>query len=280
MIVISHNPKHAHGQIDTGAMNRSLRLFAISIGAFSTSSRSFSSAPRYVTARTRDSEGTVITLTPEGGQYSSVLLFLHGLGDDATGWASMMATLSSSEVSSSEGDIKFILPNAPNRQITLNGGMSMPGWSDVLGLSASDKEDLAGFESSRKRIMAIVDEEVILGTPLNRICLGGFSQGGALALFTALSLPPNEAFGGVVALSTWLPCREQFSEAPPRRLPLLQVHGKEDKVVSFAWGQMSKELLSKLVTPPPRFLAIDGMGHHADEQELKTVKQFLKQIFG
>ena len=235
-----------------------------------------------MTSRTRDGEGrTGITLTPVDGRHTATFIFLHGLGDQADGWSTLLSSLSSSE---EDKTLKFVLPNAPPRPISLNGGMTMPGWSDVFGLSMSDDEDLAGFEASRSRVRSIIEEEKKLGTPIERIVLGGFSQGGALALFTALS-SPDLALGGVVVLSSWLPCRSKFTtnvgaEAEKRSLPLLQVHGKDDKVVSFAWGKTSNDYLSKLVTPAPRFLAVEGMGHHADEEELEAVKHFLRQILG
>jgi phospholipase/carboxylesterase len=79
---------------------------------------------------------------------------------------------------------KFILPTAKSRPISLNRGMRMPGWSDIYGLDADSREDLAGFEESRDRINRIVEAEVARGIAPARIVLGGFSQGGALALHT------------------------------------------------------------------------------------------------
>ena len=122
-------------------------------------------------------------------------------------------------------DTKFILPTAPNRPISLNGGMSMPGWSDIMGLDADSAEDAAGFNESAERIKALIQKEVEGGIPTKSILLGGFSQGGALALHTSLRYPSPLA--GCVALSSWLPLRKDYpaalSPAAAAGLPVFQV---------------------------------------------------------
>lgn len=228
-------------------------------------------------AKFKDREGfTGVTVTPQSGEYRNVVIFCHGLGDQGDGWASMVPMFGGTE------DTKYILPNAPVRPITLNGGMDMPGWSDVFGLQASDKEDAAGFEASRQRLLQIIDDEVTKNKiPHSRIALGGFSQGGALALYTALTSPFSLA--GCVALSTWLPLRDKFpSSLTPEanNLRVFQVHGEADQVVSFEWGKQASERLAAMLTAkPPTFVAIRGMGHHADEKELMDVRKFLREIF-
>jgi predicted esterase len=64
--------------------------------------------------------GKGITFTPANGEYKNVVVWMHGLGDTADGWASQMPNLGLSNT-------KFVLPTAPNRPISLNGGSPMPG---------------------------------------------------------------------------------------------------------------------------------------------------------
>ena len=246
--------------------------------ALSSSTRALSggaaSAARMTSTRTKDDWGVGITVTPASGQYKNVVLFLHGLGDTADGWSSMMHLFGSD-------DTKYVLPTAPTRPITLNGGMPMPGWSDVYGLHSSDKEDLNGFEQSKTRILSLIKEEIDTHKiPISRIAIGGFSQGGALALYT--SLTSNLNLAGVFALSTWLPLREHVEVAlteEAKKLKILQVHGDADQVVAFQWGKESTEIMSKILATPPHFISISGMGHHADEKEMTDVRKFLREIF-
>lgn len=158
---------------------------------------------------------------------------------------------------------KFILPTAPVRPISLNGGMEMPGWSDIFGLDAASPEDKPGFDVSAERINKIIQAEIDQGIPAKKIIVAGkllklkwmryvnsangddslcpcpnshftskfaytspgFSQGGALALHTTLRSPLQ--FAGCVALSTWLPFRDDYPSAlseEAKTLPVFQVY--------------------------------------------------------
>lgn len=161
--------------------------------------------------------GRGVTLIPKSGAYSKVVLWFHGLGDTADGWSQLMPQLKLD-------DVKFILPTAPSRPITLNGGMSMTGWSDIIGLDPKSKEDQKGFDESAGRISTIVQLEIDKGIAPNKIFIGGFSQGGALALH--FSLRSDLPLAGCAALSTWLPMRDQYpSSLSPaaKSLKIIQV---------------------------------------------------------
>ena len=197
--------------------------------------------------------GRGMILMPKSGTYSKVLFWFHGLGDDCTGWGSLMPQLGLA-------DTKFILPTAPERPITLNGGWTMNGWSDILGLDMSSKEDRDGFDESAKMVNTLIQKEIDNGIPSKNIALGGFSQGGALALH--VSLRSNVKLNSCVALSTWLPFRADFPASlseSSKDLPILQVHGKDDQVVAFKWGEGSYNLLKQMI-PSTEFMAIHDMG--------------------
>lgn len=212
--------------------------------------------------------GRGMILMPKSGTYSKVLFWFHGLGDDCNGWGSLMPQLGLA-------DTKFILPTAPERPISLNGGWAMNGWSDILGLDDTIEEDRVGFDESAKMVNKLIQKEMEKGIPSEKISLGGFSQGGALALH--VSLRSDVKLNSCVALSTWLPFRADFPASlseNSKELPILQVHGKDDQVVAFPWGMGTNTLLKQMI-PSTEFMAIDDMGHSSDPEEIDRVKLFL-----
>ncbi len=136
--------------------------------------------------------------------------------------------------------------------------MTIKGWSDIFGLQKTDREDRNGFDKSSARINEIIQKELDSGVPSSKIVVAGFSQGGALALH--VSMRSAHKLGGCVALSTWLPLREEYPAAASenaKTLPILQVHGDRDQVVAHQWGRSSHDLLKTIVqTPVPQFVTI------------------------
>lgn len=109
-------------------------------------------------------------------------------------------------------------------------------------------EDEAGIKRAATEVHGMINNEVKAGIPANRIILGGFSQGGALALYAALTYP--EKLGGVIGLSCWLPLHSSFpaSKACPENVPILLCHGDVDPIVSFKYGQLSHSVLKTFMT--------------------------------
>lgn len=215
--------------------------------------------------------GRGVTLVPASGSYSNLVVFMHGLGDTADGWASLMPQLGIK-------DTKFILPTADSIPIAINGGVSMPGWSNIYGLDAASPEDKPGFEATSARIGRIVQTEIDKGIAPKKIIIGGFSQGGAAALHYSLRTP--HALGGAAGLSTWLPLRAEYPSAlspSALQMPIILFHGTYDAVVDFSWGENSFKLLKTLLPSDntPSFVPIDGMGHSSDPEEIKKLRQFL-----
>jgi len=149
------------------------------------------------------------------------VIFMHGLGDTCDGWASTLGGLTL------DVPIRFILPTAKIKSVTLNGGMPMPAWSDIFGLDPSAKEDVAGFKESFARVKSIINQTIASGIPASNIVVGGFSQGGAVALHTAMRL--TIPIGGYIALSTWLP----FASSYPEKMA---APAKKSKNTPGTWG--------------------------------------------
>jgi lysophospholipase II len=108
---------------------------------------------------------------------------------------------------------KFVLPTAPVNPVTLNGGMRMNSWYDIVGLDERSNEQCHGIDESRQRIVQMLrDEHEQTQLPYHRMVLAGFSQGGALNLYTGLQLESKLA--GIVVLSGYLPHAKQFQITP------------------------------------------------------------------
>uniref|UniRef100_A0A6V1K3U7 Phospholipase/carboxylesterase/thioesterase domain-containing protein n=1 Tax=Heterosigma akashiwo TaxID=2829 RepID=A0A6V1K3U7_HETAK len=245
-------------------------------GASNQGSIRMSSSEKVKASRGDSIGGDGITLIPEDEEYTNVVVWNHGLGDTAMGWYSAMPAFGLTKT-------KFILPTAPTRPITLNMGMAMPGWSDIRGLDKEDDEDEPGFEESRARIESIVRSEVDKGISPSKIVVGGFSQGGALALY--YSLQNTHGIAGCVGFSSWLPLSAKFpaavSDAARGGLKILQCHGDADEVVRTAWGKLSHEKIKgELGFADAAWEEYPGMAHSACDEELQRCAEFLKGLFG
>ncbi|CAM9717548.1 unnamed protein product, partial [Choristocarpus tenellus] len=199
--------------------------------------------------------GDGIILTPKDGEYDKVVIWLHGLGDTAQGWYSAMSAFNLRQT-------KFILPTADTRPISLNHGMPMPGWSDVNGLTEDAPEDAQGFAASANRVNAILEAENSKGVDMSRMVVGGFSQGGAVALH--LCLRSTKQLAGCVAASSWVPMHKEYPGAlgsAAKDIPVAQFHGDVDMVVQYTWGKHSHELMKNELELAATFSTVPGMGH-------------------
>jgi len=221
----------------------------------------------------QQSAANVLSKMPEpvvaapSGKHTATIIFLHGLGDTGHGWASSIADIRPPHV-------KVICPTANKMPVTLNSGFQMPSWFDLLSLDPAGKEDEAGIKKAAQVVDLIIAEELKTGIPADRIMIGGFSQGGALSLYTALHT--NHKLAGVVALSCWFPLHKQIagSSQTNKDIPFLQAHGDCDPVVPFKWGQLTSQLLRDIL-PNHEFKSYKGMMHSSSEEEMRDVKQFI-----
>ncbi|XP_070777902.1 acyl-protein thioesterase 2 [Enoplosus armatus] len=202
---------------------------------------------------------------------TAAVIFLHGLGDSGHGWADTMSAIKLSHV-------KVICPHAPHIPVTLNMKATMPAWFDLMGLGPSSPEDEHGIKKAADDIKAIIEHEAKNGIPPHRIMLGGFSQGGALSLYTALTCQHQVA--GVVALSCWLPLHKTFPSASSgnKNIPILQCHGESDPMIPMQFGAMTAEKLKTIVNPQMiTFKTYPGLLHASCPQEMAAVKEFIEK---
>ena len=205
-----------------------------------------------------------------GPEPQTSLIVLHGLGADGRDFEPVCQALQLQAL----GDVRFVLPHAPERPVTLNGGYRMPAWFDILGPHPAPAEDEAGLRAAQAQIAALLDREVSRGVPARRIVLMGFSQGCAMTLMTALRYP--ERLGGAVGLSGYLPLAGRTAaerSAANADLPLFLAHGRQDGIVIPARGRASRDTLQALG------YAVDwheyDMDHSVSLEELQDLNAWL-----
>ena len=197
---------------------------------------------------------------------------MHGLGADAQDCYSFPLQLGLS----SEVHIRYVFPNAPKIPVTINMGLIMRAWYDVTGFEARG-EDEKGIRQSAALINQLVTREVGRGVSTDRIVLAGFSQGGAMALFSALRYP--EALAGVLCLSGYLLLQEtleaEVNTCNPK-LPIFQAHGTHDDIVPYTLGRGSHDRLQEIGYP------VDWheypMAHQVCMEELRDIGDWLTSL--
>lgn len=182
-----------------------------------------------------------IVIEPSSGQARSCVIWLHGLGANGHDFVDIIPELALP----TNHNIRFIFPHAPKRAVTLNNGFIMPAWYDIFGLSASSQEDAPGIQDAYQILSGLIDEQYQGGIAYNRIVLVGFSQGGALALYTATQFP--QPLAGVAGLSTYLPLQETIpNNRFENAVPVFMAHGLSDRIVSLELGEKSRARLQNL----------------------------------
>ncbi|NGY06414.1 alpha/beta hydrolase [Solimonas terrae] len=202
----------------------------------------------------------------------AAVVWLHGLSADGSDFVPLVPELGLP----ADAGIRFVFPHAPMRPVTLNGGMPMRAWYDIVGLSTGDAQDDAGIRESERRVRSYLDQQLDTGIAPERLILAGFSQGGAITLHTGLRLP--QAIAGLIALSSYVPLHEVLDvEATPaaRQMPIFIAHGRQDPVVPYAWGEDSANGLSA------RGYRVEwhryAMAHEVCAEEIADIAAFLRK---
>ncbi len=211
-----------------------------------------------------------VETTPEP---NAAVIWLHGLGADGHDFEPIVPEI----VRPGERAWRFVFPNAPVRPVTINGGMAMRAWYDLKGLDRRAAEDVAGFRDTDVLVRQLIAKEVARGIPTNRVVLAGFSQGGAVSLYTAPRYPDKLA--GVLALSCYLPRESAFlAERAPANdaTPIFMAHGRADTVLTMSLGTQSRDFLKA------QGYAVEWhdypMAHAVCAAEIADIRQFLFRI--
>jgi len=207
-----------------------------------------------------------------GSPVSGSVLWLHGLGADGYDFEPIIP-----ELAPPAAALRFVMPHAPIRPVTINGGMAMRAWFDVLALDRDSPQDERGIREAAEQVRALIRRENARGVPTERIVLAGFSQGGALALHTGLRLPQRLA--GIIGLSTFLPLAGALdAEAHPanRETSFFLAHGTLDPLVPLSLGETTRDWLAE------RGYAVNWRSypipHAVSPQEIADVRAFIAAV--
>lgn len=218
-----------------------------------------------------DSSNNCITVSPKDGAQSATIILSHGLGDTAEGFQNIGEALSYHFPY-----IKFIIPTAPIRAVSLNGGMHMPAWYDIKSFSDNQCE---GIDESAEIIRSLIESEVSVGLPYSRIAIGGFSQGAALSLFVGLQLPIEKKLAGILVMSGYLAADSRFKLTPGlESTKILHCHGTADPLLGIDKALLTKETLLAQGLLSYELVTIHGMSHTINEDVMKRAVAFLSEV--
>ncbi|KAJ5263324.1 Phospholipase/carboxylesterase [Penicillium angulare] len=223
-------------------------------------------------------------VVPALKKHTATVIMAHGLGDSGQGWTSLAQNW---RRRGKFDEVAFIFPNAPDIPITVNFGMAMPGWYDIAKLGGDlnidesvRSQDEPGILRSREYFNGLIKAEVEKGIKPSRIVLGGFSQGGAMSVFSGLTC--KEKLGGVFGLSCYLLLSDRIKNFipehfPNKQTPFFLAHGREDGVVKYEMGEMSSKAVKDLGVENVSFNTYPDLGHSADPDEIDDLEKFLEK---
>ena len=200
----------------------------------------------------------------------AAVIWLHGLGADGHDFEPAVPMLGLGP----DRPLRFVFPHAPVRPVTLNGGMAMRAWYDIVDLTPEGRDDEAGIRAAAESIGALIDAQGDVGIPPERVVLAGFSQGGAMALFTGLRYPARLA--GVIGLSCYLPLATHFvaeRSTANAATPIFQGHGEVDPVVLCDMGLTAHRQLTEAGCDAE--WRTYPLAHSVSPTELQDVQAFL-----
>lgn len=204
----------------------------------------------------------------------ATVIWLHGLGDSGNGFAPIVPELKLPE----ELAIRFVFPHAPMRSVTINNGMSMRAWYDITSMDFNNRADSKGVHESAALVEQLIDDEIAMGVPAQRIVLAGFSQGGVIALHLGTRI--NKKLAGIMSLSSYMAESETLSSQAHeanRQTPIFVAHGQQDDVVPLFLGNTAYKVLEQNGYPVEWREYV--MQHNVCVQELNDISAWLQQRF-
>lgn len=208
-----------------------------------------------------------------GPKPSGSVIWMHGLGADGHDFEPMVPEL----VRRDERTLRFVFPNAPVRPVTINGGYRMRAWYDIAGIDRHSKQDEAGIRESDAIVRALIGREKERGISAERIVLAGFSQGGAIALYSGTRYP--ERIAGIMGLSCYMLLAQKFDTERSQAnhtTPIFLAHGTQDPVVHPMLGEETRQLLE--ATNYSVEWHTYPMPHSVSPEEVEDIAEWLRRV--
>jgi len=208
---------------------------------------------------------------------TATLIFSHGLGDSPTSWIFF-----ANEIKRFVNNIRVILLSAPNNPVSVNNGLEMPSWFDILEIPITMEALYNGkyMDESINIIHKMIDSEIEKGISPNRIFVGGFSQGATLSLIATLKYT-KEKLGGVAMLSGWIFKNHNLSKLTKginNNIPVFIGHGDKDKVVLYENAQNSESILKACKFSDITFKTYNNMGHNSSTKEIDDLIFWINKL--
>jgi len=204
--------------------------------------------------------------TPGDGAVRSVI-WMHGLGASGADFVPLVPHLGLQET-------RFVFPQAPIRPVTINGGMQMPAWYDILTMERGpERESAADIRDAAEQVDELVQRELDRGVAHDHIVLAGFSQGAAMALHVGLRRP--EPLAGIMVLSGYLLLEDTLADEVSdanASTPVFFGHGRDDEMVPLALGRHARDVVQGGRSVEWHDYA---MGHELCHDELRDLAAWL-----
>lgn len=211
-----------------------------------------------------------VEVNPRNGEADASVILLHGLGADGHDFEPIVPELGLPE----SARVRFIFPHAPAQPVTINGGMTMPSWYDIRSLDIDRETDHGQLRDSAEQARALIHRENERGVPAERIIMAGFSQGGAVALETALTHPQRLA--GLLVLSSYFATTDDIDPHPGNQdLPIFVGHGSADPMVPELLGQRTTHTLKARGYPVEYHTY--PMPHAVHPDEIRDIGRWLRE---
>lgn len=208
-----------------------------------------------------------VEVGPDTSADASVV-WLHGLGASGHDFEDIVPMLKLPRV-------RFVFPHAPRRGVTINGGLIMPAWYDILRFSdAAGSERADHVRESAGMVEALLARERERGVPAGKTALAGFSQGGAMALYAGVR--HAHALAGIMVLSGYeVLSSERPADSANAATPMLFAHGTYDPVVPLSRGRAA---LRAYEAGRPATWREYPMGHEVCVEEIADIRDWLHSI--